>query len=151
MPSFALITEGITDQAVISAIINSYYRGHNAEIALNFLQPLRDSTDEAREGSFGGWERVLEHCAAREQIIQALTFNDYIVIQIDTDCGEHQNFGVALTEGGLDRQVCSIICDVKNILLIKWDEIFLLNMLTDLYLQLRFIPQSAGYCRCIKT
>jgi len=106
MPTFALIAEGITDQVVIERIIftlsKSVLEDADDEADVNPLQPLRDATDEARvaTGSFGGWERVKEFCQSPERLNDALEFNDYLVIQIDTDICEHANFGVDLMENG---------------------------------------------------
>ena len=54
MASFALITEGITDQAVLENILTGLY-GEDVEV--NPLQPLRDATDTSRvkSDSFAGW------------------------------------------------------------------------------------------------
>lgn len=115
MLSFALVTEGITDQAVLENILYGYY---GEEPDINPLQPLRDATDEYKQGNHGGWERVFEYCQFGE-LRDALVFNDYLIIQIDTDCGEHQNFGVPLTTGGQDRPETEIIEDVRGLLVAK--------------------------------
>lgn len=106
MPSFALVAEGITDQAVIERIIftisNSILDDIDDEADIQPLQPLRDVTDQSRvaEGTFGGWERVREFCQTPERLEEALEFNDYLVVHIDTDMCEHANFGVPLLEEG---------------------------------------------------
>jgi len=51
MASFALITEGITDQVAISAILYGLY---DEEPEIRPVQPLRDATDEARQGNRAG-------------------------------------------------------------------------------------------------
>lgn len=114
MTSFALITEGITDQAVIENILFGYYRD---EVDVRPLAPSRDATDNARAGSYGGWEQVLEHCAHTEKILEAVAINDYLIIQIDTDCGDHANFGVSITHQGVDRAICDIVSDVKDLII----------------------------------
>ena len=82
MPSFALITEGITDQIVIENILYGFVG--DLEIDINPLQPLRDETDENRASNFGNWHKVLEYCSS-DRFKNALQFNDFIVVQIDTD------------------------------------------------------------------
>jgi hypothetical protein len=125
MPTFALIAEGITDQAVIESVIREYYRARlGDEVDVNNLQPVRDATDEARVSGQGGWERVLEYCSFRDRISEALSLNDYLVIQIDTDCGEQKNFGVPLTSGGVERSVNDIIVDVKGVIAQRLDNAF---------------------------
>lgn len=112
MPNFALIAEGVTDQIVLETIIQSYYSASlDDEIDFRELQPLRDETDKARQGNFGGWEGILEYCACADKILEALSFNDYLVIQIDTDCGDHVNYGLSLTSGGKDRPTAELIND----------------------------------------
>jgi hypothetical protein len=122
MISFALVTEGITDQAVLETILCGYY---GEEPDINPLQPLRDATDESRqsEGSFGGWEKVFEYCGLGD-LQDALAFNDYLIIQVDTDCGEHPRFGVPLTSGGKDRPEIDIIDDVRKVLVSKLGDDF---------------------------
>lgn len=114
MASFALITEGITDQVVIETLLLSCL---GQDTVVNPIQPQRDATDESRqaENSFGGWERVLEHCTPKT-FAELLSVNDYIVLQLDTDQAEHPNFGLALTENGEDRPVAALIDDVKAVI-----------------------------------
>lgn len=106
MPSFALVAEGITDQVVIERIIftvsSNILDDIEDEADVQPLQPLRDATDRSRtaEGNFGGWEQVREFCQSPERLEQALEFNDYLVIHIDTDVCDHANFGVPLLEDG---------------------------------------------------
>lgn len=115
MTSFALICEGITDQAALESILFGYYDDPDLEI--NSLQPLRDATDESRQGAFGGWERVLEYCQDHEAITEALTFNDYLIIQIDTDICDHENFGVnKLDADGKDKDEHTLRSDVRFVL-----------------------------------
>lgn len=117
MPSFALITEGITDQAILEILLEAHYGdvGHE-DIDINPLQPLRDATDEARQApaAFGGWERVLEFCAVTERVLEALALNDYVVIQVDTDCCEHPNFGVSYRDKDAERTVAELINAVRQ-------------------------------------
>jgi hypothetical protein len=122
MASFMLITEGPTDQEVIEAILTGYF---GEEPDFPFRRPLRDATDESRQGSPGGWERVFEHCEHGEELLREdLQINDYLIIQIDTDCGEERNFGVPPTVNGQDRPVMDIIMDVRKLLITKLGEDF---------------------------
>ena len=89
MPTFALISEGITDQIVIEKIIRLFYKGTAGEedFDVTHLQPTRDATDQARQNAddFGGWEQVLEHCSIARNLYEALAFNDYVVVHVDSD------------------------------------------------------------------
>lgn len=104
--SFALITEGITDQVVLEAILKGHYRRFDPEvdIVVNIVQPLRDATDSSQQDSEtdGGWESVFEVCADTNVSLDALSVNDYLIVQVDTDQGEHVNFGLSLAPGGVD-------------------------------------------------
>jgi hypothetical protein len=131
MTTFALITEGITDQIVIETILHSHYSNvldDGDEVDIRVMQPLRDATDEARqeENAFGGWEKVFEHCSISANIEEAAAFNDYIIIQIDTDCAEHKNFGISLSIGGVEKPVRDLIEEVKGAIVRKiGDQLFL--------------------------
>lgn len=115
MASFALVTEGITDQEVLSAILYGFY---DEEPDIVEAQPVRDETDEHRQGNFAGWEKVLEYCGL-PHFEQIFLTNDYAVIQIDTDVAEHPNFNVALTLGGKDLQEADIIAAVRDALVAR--------------------------------
>jgi hypothetical protein len=115
MTTFALITEGVTDQVMLKYLLTGFYgRRENDQININPIQPLRDATDSSRQGNFGGWELVLECIGDEERIEDSLMFNDYLIIQIDTDCGEHKNYGVPLHNGGAPRPVLDVLFDVKK-------------------------------------
>jgi hypothetical protein len=89
------------------------------DVDVNPLQPVRDETDQNRQGNHGGWEKIFEHCQNDESILSALSSNDYVVIHIDTDCAEHVNFGVALTENGADKTDERLIAEVKELIASK--------------------------------
>lgn len=115
MTTFALITEGVTDQVMLKYLLTGFYgRREKDPIDIVAIQPLRDATDSSRQGNFGGWELVLECVGDSMRIENSLMFNDYLIIQIDTDCGEHENYGVPLLDGGKPRPVANVITDVKN-------------------------------------
>jgi hypothetical protein len=114
MTTFALISEGITDQVMLEYLISGYYgKTSNEQIEVNYIQPARDETDRKRQGNNGGWEKVIEHLSKYE-VIETLSCNNYIIIQIDTDCCEHINYGVPLHDGGEPRPVADVITDVKK-------------------------------------
>jgi hypothetical protein len=109
MPSFALITEGITDQVTIEAILYGLY-DEDAEVRP--VQPLRDATDEARQGNRAGWEKVFEYCA-QDDFAAVFATNDYVIIQVDTDVCGHVNFPVARVDENGDRSTTVLVEDVK--------------------------------------
>lgn len=115
MASFALVTEGITDQALLSAILYGYCKD---EPDITEAQPVRDETDIHRQGNPAGWERVLEFCTLPhfEQLFLA---NDFAIIQIDSDVGEEINFGVALTDNGQAKSEIALIEEIRQLLVTK--------------------------------
>ena len=50
MMDFGLVTEGVTDQEVLSNILFGYY--NNPNILISELQPLRDETDKIFRGEY---------------------------------------------------------------------------------------------------
>lgn len=94
MVDFGLVTEGITDQAVIENILCGYFK--NPDLLIQPLQPDRD------KDSFGGCEKVFEYCESQE-FIEALGACSYIIIHIDTDIVER--FGISIYENERDLTV----------------------------------------------
>lgn len=79
MTRFALITEGITDQAVLEYILDGLTEGNAITTA---LRPQRDATDASRvaEGTFSNWELVFDFLRS-DDIIDAVDTNDFVIIQ----------------------------------------------------------------------
>lgn len=117
MASFALITEGITDQVVIDAVVYTHYDEID-DIEINVLQPLRDATDASRQAAHGGWENVFEFCATAltDDVFQ---FNDFVIVNVDTDCGDHKNFGLDFKANGEEKSVDRLVLDTREILSAK--------------------------------
>ncbi|MCP4134139.1 MAG: phage tail protein [bacterium] len=92
MANFGLITEGVTDQIIIENILNGYFKSD--DIIVNELQPLRDETDSNRSENYGGWTLVFNYCKSNK-FKEAFPFNDYIIIQIDTDVSEEKHYDVS--------------------------------------------------------
>ena len=89
MISFGLITEGLTDQIVIENILAGYF--NNPDLDITPLQPQRDKKDENKFTGYGSWSQVFAYCRSRD-FQESFQFNDYIIIQIDTDVSEE--FGI---------------------------------------------------------
>lgn len=49
------------------------------------------------DNEFSGWEKVFDFLKS-EDIIDAIDTNDFVIIQIDTDMGDHPHFGLSLRE-----------------------------------------------------
>lgn len=110
MPVFSIIGEGKTDHAVLRNILIGYFNDPD-EDKLRFIydQPLHDETDRnkaADQDHFGGWVKVLDYCSS-EEFKNSTGFNDYIIIQIDTDRLHEPGFGVDFN-ADLDAYLSSI-------------------------------------------
>ncbi len=109
MIDFGLVTEGITDQEVISNILYGYY--NNPDILITELQPIRDETDRKKAENFGGWGNLIEYCGSAVFKHAFQTIN-YIIIQIDTDVCEDYN--ISKRENGKDLTPEQLILKVKE-------------------------------------
>ena len=74
MLSFGLVTEGPTDQVVIENILYGVFK--NPDLPITRLQPAPDEP--------GNWVKVFDYCCS-EEFRAALGFNDYLIVQVDTD------------------------------------------------------------------
>lgn len=104
MPSFAIVAEGITDQIIIERMIEQLCGEDDIEV--NFLQPSRDDTDK-HHAPHGGWQLVFEYI--QDRAADAFIANDFLIVQIDTDCGEHRDYGLPLTTGGVARDQLELV------------------------------------------
>ena len=110
MKSVALIAEGVTDQLILDAVLQAYFRGDGCYVV--GLQPLLDFTDRKVEGAQGGWGHVFRYCDCADKIMDALAFNDVVVIQIDTDIC--QEYGVSHTGEEDCEHMISIVTDLLH-------------------------------------
>jgi len=122
MKTYALITEGRTDQAVIENILYGFLGTYDADI--NWLLPLRDDTDLNRSENFSNWALVFEYCRSK-RFRQALQLNDYVIIQVDTDVSEEPNYDVPKFEHGKELGVFELISRVRaKLVSLITDEIY---------------------------
>lgn len=122
--SFALITEGITDQVALEAILKGHYKRFDGDIdvVVNAIQPIRDATDASRQGNFGSWERVFEACVLPEVSDSAFAWNQYLIVQIDTDMGDHANFGLPLAPGGVHVEEAALVAQARALIAAKFGD-----------------------------
>lgn len=112
MTSFALITEGVTDQVVIENILYGFLNSDDIEV--NWVQPLRDETDKSKLGqNFGNWQLVFEYCRSKK-FSQVFQLHDYVVVQIDTDDSDKAPFNVPKLEAGKELLPLELIEKVKQ-------------------------------------
>lgn len=111
MITFGLITEGLTDQIVIEDILSGYF--NSDDIIVNPLQPERDKDDEYKSG-YGGWMLVFKYCQSGD-FREAFQFNEYVIIQIDTDVSEEINYDIPKRdENGDELTPAQLIQKVKE-------------------------------------
>lgn len=103
-----LVTEGITDQEIISNILYGYF--DNDDILINELQPLRDETDKNKAENIGGWGNLIEYCKS-EVFKQSFQIIDLLILQVDTDICEE--YGVQKKENGIDLTPEQLVEKVK--------------------------------------
>ncbi len=117
MGDFAIVGEGVTDQIVLRNIILGVFQDRDPEPLIVFEQPPLDATGIAGlPYAPGGWTLVVRYLRERSYR-QALQFNRYVVIQIDSDISG--DLGVARTDAISDqdfiemivRKLCSYIAE----------------------------------------
>ncbi|WP_449417531.1 phage tail protein [Phormidium nigroviride] len=108
MVTFGLITEGLTDQIVIENILSGYF--NTDDIIVNPLQPERDKDDE-NKSDYGGWTLVFPYCQS-EVFQKAFQFNQYVIIQIDTDVSE--DYGIPKQDENGELSPETLIAKVKE-------------------------------------
>jgi len=87
MGDFALVTEGVTDHAVLKNVLIGFYK-EQREPELTFEHP-----DPQAAQKFGGWTLVMNYLREKK-FRQAFQFNDFVIVQVDTDVAEDPGFDV---------------------------------------------------------
>lgn len=113
MTSIGLISEGISEHYIIKHIVERYL-GED-DFLINQIQPqIRQQGKQKKQDSIGGWLAVLNYCT-EEKFKEILDYNDYIVVQIDTDTCELANYDVKRRndDGSLktDEELYNNICE----------------------------------------
>lgn len=90
----------------------------NDEVIVNPIEPeTKTENGFLVQNGYGGWQQVLAHCND-ETVEKILEFNDYLLIQIDTDASIQKGYDVApQDESGKTKDVAVFYQDVKNRLL----------------------------------
>ena len=112
MPTFGIIAKGVSDQSVIRNILSGYFG--KDQTFVNPVQPL------PMAGSPAKWTRVL-HCLTQREPEEALQFNDFLVIHIDTDIQEEKGFDVPRRESGNELSIAERVDRVINRLMRDMD------------------------------
>jgi hypothetical protein len=71
---------------------------NDPDLTIRELQPALDATDASQMSVFGGWYNVFLYCQS-DFLKGAFEQNDFLIIQIDTDCSHEQHFDVPTIKG----------------------------------------------------
>lgn len=113
MNEFAIVSEGVTDYAVLKNILFGWFKGQDAEPILNQYQPDLTAEDESSWQKYGNWENVLKYLGEKKHR-DALEFADFLIVQIDTDQSEHVNFGVSQRENDKQLDPLALVAKVAE-------------------------------------
>jgi hypothetical protein len=92
--TFATVAEGPTDHAVLQNILLGLFKEYGVESGdIRPVQPLLDETGKQQVGSPGGWLQVFRWFE-KKRYDEAFQFNDFIVVQIDTDVCEELGYDI---------------------------------------------------------
>jgi hypothetical protein len=89
MPTVALITEGRTDNEVLFQVLRGFFGADFDKESVTYVQP-----PPAPQGAHAGWGLVLA-ALSEGRSAEALGFNDYLVVQIDTDVCDREGFDIS--------------------------------------------------------
>lgn len=124
MSSFGIISEGYTDQLLLEGILEGFFKGSEDAPQVKFLSPPLDETDAA-QAQKAGWYQVFEYCKYKENIERDLQFNDYLVIQIDTDVSEESHYDVKKKVDGVELTPIELVTGViQKFQLLMSNEVF---------------------------
>lgn len=113
MANIAVICEGVSEFKILESIVDKYC---NEDHYLNAIQPSIRLDDMTQEG-FGGWLQVLNHCN-EEKFEEIFQYNDFLILQIDTDSSHLSPFDVNLTlPDGTKKSDLRLHAEVKRRLL----------------------------------
>lgn len=118
MTNIGLIAEGVTDVTAIKHIVGRYLQNR---VDISPLQPkvvMKAGQLRQEETSEGGWAEVLSHCSddTFNNFFSASISNQYIIIQIDTDSGEH--YGVSpLDATNAKKDYATLAMEIRDKLL----------------------------------
>ena len=104
MSTFGLISEGVTDNAVLENLLIGYFKQDISE-NINHLQPPPTVA--------GGWSRVLNYCTSSD-FKNDFIDNNFMVIQIDTDHSFETPFDVSHIKNGVKLSVEQLVESVKD-------------------------------------
>lgn len=115
--TFGVICEGPSDYRIVKRILDVFFKGNDPFVNCYQPKPLPSGKSD-----FGGWPRVLE-CCSDDTLKEIFEFNDYAIIQIDTDCSQDSPFYVPhLSDDGQAKshqQLCEDVIEKLNSLIVQ--------------------------------
>lgn len=87
MHDFALVSEGVTDQAILKNLLSGYFQRQREPVI------HREHPDPQAQKPCGGWTLVLQYLREKKYQ-QAFQLNRYLIVQVDTDVAEDAGFDV---------------------------------------------------------
>jgi hypothetical protein len=107
---FALITEGVSEFNIIKHIIVKYFKDQDP-----YINPIQPIILNDKQETTGGWVEVLKYCEREEKLKNLMLYNDYLVIQIDTDQSQNAPFNINhLKPTGEEKTTNELLHDVLN-------------------------------------
>ena len=88
MNDFALVSEGVTDHAILKNILSGYFQQQHEPVV------RREYPDPQAKEKYGGWTLVLQYLREKKYE-QAFQLNRYLIVQVDTDVAEDVGFDVS--------------------------------------------------------
>lgn len=86
--TFGVICEGPSDFRIVKRILDVFLKGNDP-----FISCYQPKTLPSGKSDFGGWPRVLE-CCSDDTLKEIFEYNDYAIVQIDTDRSQDLPFNV---------------------------------------------------------
>ena len=112
MKTIGLICEGVSEINVMHRIVSKYL---GEDVFVHAVEP--DTTAKGGhlvQSGYGGWEQVLRHCND-DKIEEVMQFNDYVIIQIDTDACIQNGYGVNPSDGNGQKKADDVFYqDIKT-------------------------------------
>lgn len=82
MKTIGLICEGVSEINIMTRIVSKYLED---DVIIHPIEPeTKTENGFLVQSGYGGWQQVLNHCND-EKVEEILEYNDYLVVQIDTD------------------------------------------------------------------
>lgn len=89
LQDFALIAEGVTDQAVLTNVLLGFFKETQREPSITSFHPVLSEQEK-----HGGWPLLLKSLQMGRHR-EAFQFSQYVVVQVDTDDADKPGFDVA--------------------------------------------------------